>query len=400
MYDELILLIPKHVRAVIEDRKRREHISRVARRCCGYNKVAIVGNSPIDIEAELKIEELAQIVACPFDFYSPSLRSLMEHSAIVGDDRQRTLFIINATSEESRKEAATVVSYLNALGVFCIVHTTPEYSENWESFENVEIFQSPQVSEVLQPLIDAPFFFDFAVAMAYGRGLSPREIDRPRNLAKSVTTTGAEKRSDVEARYEFSNINLEEFARNGSGGKAWDADAKRPSRAALQASTSLRSALAVLNDPLPNRLALSPDEHLLLVTDSEATENAGQMARAAWVELLGLEITVFRRFLEELPPSSEGTKLIHFIRAGAILKVQDSETIALPTDISPLQLELLGTVYLISLAVRLARERGIPDGTMGTGHRCSTAHCRGHIGERRLFTKGWYDPSSLPTRWV
>jgi len=360
LVDELTILILKHVRAVIEEGHRRERIRQVARRCRGYNKVAIVGNSPIDIEAELKIEELAQIVACPFDFHSPSLRTLMEHSAIVGDDRQRTLFIINATSEESRKEAGTVISYLNALGVFCIVHTTPEYSENWESFENVEIFQSPQVSEVLQPLIDAPFFFDFAVAMAYGRGLSPREIDRPRNLAKSVTTTGAEKRSDVESRFEFSNISLEEFARNGSGGKAWDANSQKPSRAALQASTSLRSALAVLNDPLPDRLALSPDEHLLLVTDSEATENAGQMARAAWVELLGLEITIFRRFLEELPLPREGTKLIHLVRAGAILKVQDSETIALPTDISPLQLELLGTVYLICLAVRLGRERGIP----------------------------------------
>jgi glucosamine 6-phosphate synthetase-like amidotransferase/phosphosugar isomerase protein len=359
LVDELTTLIPRYVCAVIENKKRRERIRKVARRCRGYNKVAIVGSSPVDIEAELKIEELAQIVACPFDFHSPSLRTLMEHSAIVGDDRQRTLFIINATSEEACKEAATVINYLHALEVFCVVHTTSaQHAELWRSFENVEIFESPQVSEVLQPLIDAPFFFDFAVAMAYGRGLSPREIDRPRNLAKSVTTTGAEKRSDVESRYEFSNISLEEFARNGSGGKAWDADAKRLSRAALQASTSLRSALAVLNDPLQDHLALSPDEHLLLVTDSEATENAGQMARTAWIELLGLEITVFRRFLEELPPSSEGTKLIHFIRAGAILKVQDSETIVLPIDISPLQLELLGTVYLIGLAVRLARERG------------------------------------------
>jgi glucosamine 6-phosphate synthetase-like amidotransferase/phosphosugar isomerase protein len=359
LFDELTLLIPKHVRTVIEDRKRRERISQVARRCRGYNKVAIVGNSPIDIEAELKIEELAQIVACPFDFHNPSLRTLMEHSSIVGDDRQRTLFIINATSEESRQEAGTVINYLNALGVFCIVHTTPEYSELWQSFENVEIFQSPQVSRALQPLIDAPFFFDFAVAMAYGRGLSPREIDRPRNLAKSVTTTGAEKRSEVESRYEFTNISLEEFARNGSGGEAWDTNSKKPTRAALQASTSLRSALAVLSDPLPKRLALAPDEHLILVTDTEATENAGQMARAAWVELLGLEITVFQRFLEELPPSKEGTKPIYLVRAGAILKVQDSETIALPADISPLQLELLGTVYLISLAVRLAREREV-----------------------------------------
>jgi glucosamine 6-phosphate synthetase-like amidotransferase/phosphosugar isomerase protein len=360
LLDELTLLIPEHVRSTIEDKERRERIKQVARRCRHYNKVAVVGNSPIDIEAELKVEELAQILACPFDFHAPSLRSLMERSAIVKDDHQRALFIINATTEESRKDASTVINYLNALGVFCIVHTTPgEHTEFWDSLENIEIFQSPQVSDALQALIDAPFFFDFAVALAYARGLSPREVDRPRNLAKSVTTTGAEKRSDVESRYEFINIGLEEFAQGRPAKKAWDAKAKAPSRAALQASTSLRSALAVLTETFPERLELEPDEHLLLVTDMEATENAGQMARGAWIELFGLDITVFRRFLDEIPPGIAGTKLIQLVRAGAILKIQDSKTIALPADISPLQLELLGTVYLIGLAVRLARERGI-----------------------------------------
>ncbi|MGB7873969.1 MAG: hypothetical protein WBL25_06265 [Anaerolineales bacterium] len=359
-FHQLTLSIPKHVRTAIENVQRRERIKQVARRCRNFNKVAIVGDSPIDIEAELKIEELAQILACSFDFHTPSLRSLMERSAILTEDRQRTLFIVNATSEESWNEAGTVINYLNALGVFCVVHTTLERnSEPWLNFENVETFQSPQVSEALQALIDAPFFFEFAVAMAYGRGLSPREIDRPRNLAKSVTTTGAEKRSDVEARYEFSNISLEEFGRDRPEQDAWDANLNKPSRAALQASTSLRSALAVLTESLPERLALAADEHLILVADTEATENAGHMARGAWIELLGLDITVFRRFLDEVPPAPEGTKLIHLLRAGAILKVQDSETIALPTDISPLQLELLGTVYLIGLAVRLARERGL-----------------------------------------
>ncbi len=348
------------MRSTIEDKERRERVKQVARHCRHFNKVAVVGNSPIDIEAELKVEELAQILACPFDFHAPSLRSLVERSAIVRDDRQRALFIINATSEKSRKDANAVINYLNALGVFCIVHTNPsEHSEYWGSLENVEIFYSPQVSENLQALIDAPFFFDLAVALAYARGLSPREIDRPRNLAKSVTTTGAEKRAEIESRIDFINIGLEEFAQGQLGQEAWDANTKGPSRVALQSSTSLRSALAVLTETLPERLALETDKHLILVTDTEATENAGQMARGAWIELLGLDITVFRRFLEEVPPEIEGTKLIHLVRAGAILKIQDSETITLPADLSPLQLELLGTVYLIGLAVRLARARGI-----------------------------------------
>jgi hypothetical protein len=82
------------------------------------------------------------------------------------------------------------------------------------------------------------------------------------------------------------------------------------------------------------------------------------MARGAWLELLGLDVTVFRRFLEEVPPARAGTKLIHLVRAGAILKVQDSNLIALPADLSPLQIEMLGTVYLMGLAMRLAREQG------------------------------------------
>ncbi len=197
--DELTLAVPKHVRQVIQDAKRQERVRQVARRCQFYNKVAVVGNSPIEIEAELKIEELAQIVACPFDFHAPSLRSLIERSAIVTDDRQRTLFIINATSGEAQKDARPVINYLNSLGVFCIVHTTPgEHSETWQALPNVEVFYSPQVFDKLQPLIDAPFFFEFAVALAYARDLSPQEVDRPRNLAKSVTTTSAEKRSEVE----------------------------------------------------------------------------------------------------------------------------------------------------------------------------------------------------------
>jgi glucosamine 6-phosphate synthetase-like amidotransferase/phosphosugar isomerase protein len=359
LFDELTLSIPNHAHAIVNDKNRRERIKRVAKRCRSYNKVAVVGNSPIIIEAELKIEELAQIVACPFGFQARSLQALIKRSASVAADRQRTLFIINATSEKARKDAGPVIDTLHELGVFCIVHTISDaYPVAWRSFTNVEIFHSPQVSDMLQPLIDALFFFDFAVALAYARDLSPREIDRPRNLAKSVTTTGAERRAEVESRYEFININLEEFGNGQPGGGVWNANSGKPSRAALQVSASLRSTLAVLTESLPEGLGIVPDDHLILVADTEATENAGQMTRDAWADLLGLEITVYQHLLERIPPSGEGTKLIHLVRAGSILKVQDSETIALPEDISPLQAEMLGTVYLLGLAIRLARERG------------------------------------------
>lgn len=366
--DELTISVPKHVRDVIHDTNRRERIKQVAKRCCFYNKVAVVGSSPIEVEAELKIEELAQIVACPFDFHASSLRSLIERSAIVTDDRQRTLFIINASSEQSQKEARGLINYLNSLEVFCIVHTTPnEHSESWQALSNVEVFYSPQVFDKLQPLIDAPFFFEFAVALAYARGLSPREVDRPRNLAKSVTTTSAEKRSEVESRHDFLNITLEEFGQSQLEQRSSNEEEKKPTHEALQVSTSLQTALAVLSESLPECLALESDKNLILITDTEATENAGKMACGAWNELLGLDVTIFRRFLDEVPRPREDTRLIRLLRAGAILAMRDSETITLPADISPLQLELLGTVYLIGFAVRLARDRGAKTDTWESG---------------------------------
>ncbi|MGD2026303.1 MAG: hypothetical protein PVI99_00685, partial [Anaerolineales bacterium] len=75
LINELITQIPKHIRAITRDKKRREQIKEIARQCRHYNKVAIIGTSPVDIEAELKIEELAQIVAGSFDYQTASLRA-------------------------------------------------------------------------------------------------------------------------------------------------------------------------------------------------------------------------------------------------------------------------------------------------------------------------------------
>lgn len=360
LVDELRLVVPRHVTTVIQDERRRERIRRVAARCRDFNKVAVIGDSPVDVEAELKIEELAQVVANALDFNAESLRALIERTAFADEDRQRTLFIVNATTPQAIRAARPVVSYLQGLEVFCIVHATPHgILTAWERNSTTEVFVSPQVSNHLQPLIDAPFFFDLAVALAYARGLSPHEIDRPRNLAKSVTTTGAERRVEVESRHEFTNVGLDEFCAGRLNIAAWDPTREIPSRAALRATVALRAALAYIREPMPEQLALDQPEHLIVVTDTEATENAARMAATAWHDLLGVDLTVYRRFISELPLVRTGTAMLRLIRAGAVLSVQDPHTIALPSDMSPLQWELLGSVYLISLAVRLAREQGL-----------------------------------------
>ncbi len=356
--DELTLILPKHVRAVIEDRSRRERMRRVAERCRHFNKVAVVGRSPIDVEGELKIEEMAWVVASAFEFHDASLRSLIERSAIAENERRRTLFIVNASTPERQAEARPVINYLSAMGVLCIIHTTPHPDlDAWEASPSAEVFVSPQVSELFQPIIDAVFYFDLAVALAYARGLSPEEIDRPRNLAKSVTTTGSERRVEVEARREFRNVTLADFGSGRLADAAWDSAKSRPSRAALRATVALRAAMALIAQPTPERLTLKLDRQLIVITDTEATENAASMASAAWHDLLGIELTVYRRFISDLPEPPAATALLRLIRAGAVLSLRDPQTIALPADLSPLQLELLAAVYLIGLAVRLARQQ-------------------------------------------
>lgn len=197
------------------------------------------------------------------------------------------------------------------------------------------------------------------MALAYARGLAPEDIDRPRNLAKSVTTTGSERRAEVEARREFRNVTLADFSAGRLAEAAWDPSQAAPSGEALRATVGLRGAMAVITQPTPTRLALENGQNVIVITDTEATENAARMASVAWGDLLGMHLTVYRRFISDLPEVPADTALLRFIRAGSVLSVRDAHTIALPTDLSPLQLELLAAVYLMGLAVRLARERGV-----------------------------------------
>jgi hypothetical protein len=121
---------------------------------------------------------------------------------------------------------------------------------------------------------------------------------------------------------------------------------------------ALRSAMSVISEPLPAQLALNHPEHLVIITDTESTENGASMAAVAWQELIGIDMTVYRRFISQIPEVTPGTALLQLIRSGSVLAVQDAHTVALPSDMTPWQLEVLGAVYLIGLAMRLARQYG------------------------------------------
>ncbi|MFW6069639.1 MAG: SIS domain-containing protein [bacterium] len=359
LLEELRLAIPQQARALLEDEARRERLRQAAARFGNYNKVVVIGDSPIDLEGELKIEEVAQVVSLALDFHATSLRPLIEHSSLAENDARRVLFVLNASTPAAHREAQAIISYLETLRVPCLIHCTPhERLAQWQALEEATVFVTPQASPPLQPLLDALFFFELAVGLGYARGLTAAQIDSPRNLAKSVTTTGAERRTAVEARRELQNVNLAQFARSKRGQDAWDAGRATPTRAALGATAALRTALSVLSDPLPTVLQLEPQQHLLVVTDTEATENGAQMAATAWQELLGMDLLVYRRFISRVQEPPPDTAWLRLVRAGIILTARDAHTIALPADLSPLQLELLSAVYLMGLAVRVARQRG------------------------------------------
>ena len=359
LLEELRLVIPQQARALLADEARRERLRQAVARFGKYNKVVVIGDSPIDLEGELKIEEVAQVVSLALDFHATSLRPLIEQSSLAQSDARRVLFVVNASTPAAHREAQAIISYLKTLGAPCLIHCTPhERLAQWQALEEATVFVTPQASPLLQPLLDALFFFELAVALGYARGLTAAQIDSPRNLAKSVTTTGAERRAAVEARRELHNINLAQFARSKRGQDAWDAGTATPTRAALGATTALHTALSVLSDPLPAVLQLQPQQHLLIVTDTEATENGAHMAAAAWQELLGMNLLVYRRFISRLQAPPPDTAWLQLVRAGIILTARDAHTIALPADLSPLQLELLSAVYLTGLAVRVAQQRG------------------------------------------
>lgn len=357
--NELEFVIPGHVRAIVTDQNRRDQIKIMAEGMRQFNKVAVLGSSPVDMEAELKIEELAQIVAINLDFQATTLRNLIERSALMQDDRQRTLFIVNATTPNTVQEARPIISYLKVLGLSFLVHTIPnEYLNEWQKIPGAKVFLSPQVSERYQPLIDAPFYFDLAVALAFARGLTPDEIDRPRNLAKSVTTTGAERRQDLVGRQVFKNISFERFNQGGKARSAWNSRREKPSLAALRETVALRGALSVLSESTPKQLDLERISHLIVLTDTEATENAANMARTAWEDQLQVDVAVYRRFINDLPIIERDTGQLRLIRSGSVLSLKGTNTIALPSDLTPFQLEMLSAVYLIGLAIRLARQGG------------------------------------------
>lgn len=347
---EVTTTIPHHVAALVADAERRRLIRTVARRFAQFNKVAVVGASPVDAEGELKIEELAQIVAVALPFDAESVHPMIQRTAAVHHDRERILFVVNATAPRWHAPADALLTSLDELGVSSIVHTTPHaYLAAWQNLSSAEVFVSPQVAEALQPLLDVLFYFELAVALAYARGLSPADIDRPRNLAKSVTTTGAERRQNVEARREFQTISLEDFAAQPADTAGYE------SMSTSGLSTVLERSVADAAQPPGTQLAITGQSFVEVETHSEAAADAVTAASAVWQDLLDIDLSLVRAGASP----AAGPFTLRLLQPGAAPAVADARSITLPPGLTGVESELTATVFLAALAVRLAGAHGV-----------------------------------------
>lgn len=288
---ELTVTIPDQVRTLLGDEERRLRIGEITGRFRRFNKVALVGDGAAVVEGELKVEELAQVVAMALPFDSSTIRPLIDRSARTTSPEHQILFIVNATSAATHRKAEPLLELLAASKLPYIVHTTShERRAGWEQLPGAHLFASPQSLELLQPLIDAIFFFEVAVALAYARGLTPHEIDQPRNLAKSVTTTGAEPRSDVERRQDYLDISMAAFSAR-KGGRSRQRPGDIQWRFILEGSQRSRPLEEV--DRVRQQLEEVEFRHfrrLLIVSEDVNLKYGTEIAASAWREITGTDL--------------------------------------------------------------------------------------------------------------
>lgn len=167
------------------------------RKCNGAIVIGSKHNNPIIEEGELKLEEVRWVVGKAYDYGDDTIWNLIKRD---WSDEEKKVVIVSATDPERLKEAFNTIHRLNKLGIEFIVLTFEDRNEYYENIRKlcqnsegrVSLFEVPRVHPALQGLVEAPFYFKFAVALARAAGLSDLEIDSSRNLAKSVTVKGIE----------------------------------------------------------------------------------------------------------------------------------------------------------------------------------------------------------------
>ena len=175
LYKEL-MAVPK---AVAETLKIEYSVRHLTRKIYKSNRFIFLGRNvdyPIALEGALKLKEISY--ACAEGFAAGEIK----HGPISVIDKGTPVVVLMPKNQLFDK-MLSACQECRARGAFVIAVTTPDGQEAAAEVTDKQIIV-PQASEYLQPVLDiiALQFFAYWIAKRLGR-----DIDQPRNLAKSVT---------------------------------------------------------------------------------------------------------------------------------------------------------------------------------------------------------------------
>ncbi|MBI1953346.1 MAG: hypothetical protein HYS41_04400, partial [Candidatus Omnitrophica bacterium] len=178
----------------------------------GFRMIGDYPNNPILDELGIKVGEVANVTFTSYGVRSPRYRT-----AVAEDPELNVGDFLNATSASRMKEFREYLRWCRENKRSAIVQTfgkdadfaeegegpRKEFEEFLKELDDLEKdfdgadgrplvvrFEVPKVHPALQPFLDVVTGQLFAVALAFAKGLTPDEVDGPRNLAKSVTVLG------------------------------------------------------------------------------------------------------------------------------------------------------------------------------------------------------------------
>jgi glucosamine--fructose-6-phosphate aminotransferase (isomerizing) len=170
-----LLLLPEKIASILENTK---NIESIAKKYSKYNDFIFMGRGyayPCALEGALKLKELTYIHA---EGYAAGE---MKHGPLAMIDENFPTFVIATDSSLTEKTLSNISEIKARSGP--IIALATEGNKAIESYTE-DVIYIPKTLDQTQPLIVATVLHLFAYYMAITLG---RNVDRPRNLAKSVT---------------------------------------------------------------------------------------------------------------------------------------------------------------------------------------------------------------------
>jgi len=170
-----LIEIPEKMNAVL---KQSDEIKRIAQEYKGYKDILFIGrgvNYPVALEGALKLKETSYIHAEGF------AGGELKHGPLALISKDVPVVAI-LTKNQLYEKMKSSIQEVRARGARTFVIATEGDEEAKEVAD--EIIYVPKTMELLEPLVNTIPLQLFAYHMAVALG---RDVDRPRNLAKSVT---------------------------------------------------------------------------------------------------------------------------------------------------------------------------------------------------------------------